>query len=190
MISGARYSTADLMLMADPTVFSRFLVTPSRGFNVGELAIAGGGFGAFMGFFSSAFRTHDFLKGRADCYNFLANTFRMAADNPIFAGLNSDQLNRLRTNESGYLRLVPLLGTAAAPPPTPDWPVGKFDPLNPDLTPAIATRLKAVLGHTGLLGDQGWLASIAIKLIEAWGAQAAAGAVVSAIQSDLRTWGL
>jgi hypothetical protein len=190
MISGARYSTSDLLLMADPNVFSRFLVTPSRGGVVGERAIAGGGFGAFMGFFSAAFRTHDFLKGRADCAQFLSQTFVMAADNPVFAGLNSDQLNKLRTNDSRYLKLIPLLGTAQGTVSQPDWPAGKFDPANPALTAAISARLAAVVGSTQLLGDQGWLANLALKLIADWGAGAAAGYVVDAIKSDLADWEL
>lgn len=191
MIAGARYETADLLLMADPTVFSRYLVTPSRNDLTGDRALAGGGFGAFMGFLCRDFRVHDFMRGRADCHEFLLNDLAMSPTNPIFADLNGAQIDALRTAD-GSLRLIPLLGAAAGSPVAPAWPQGKLTQamLTNTIQPALSDRLAALLQSQNLFGDQGFLASIAINLVEKWGADAAAGYLVNAVTDDLATWGL
>jgi hypothetical protein len=71
-----RYDTADLLLAADETVFSRFMLTPTRGALTWDEAIASGGLGAFIGFYAvrlsagppelPAFSPRDFCIGRAE----------------------------------------------------------------------------------------------------------------------------
>ncbi len=191
MIAGARFETADLLLMADPDIFSRFMVTPSNAAGyVGERAIAGGGFGAFMGFLCKDFRAHDFMKGRADCHDFLANSLKMDPSNPVFDGMNSTQLNKLRAPD-GKLRLVPFYGAAQTTPLPPTWPQGKLtDEALGDIETALSARIAAVLDKADIFGQQGWLASLAIKLAEQWGADAIASFAVTAIKADRDTWGL
>jgi putative MFS transporter len=68
-----RYDTSDLVLAADPSVFSRFMISAQRDGLTGAKAIATGGLGAFIGFASRAFLRHDYLLGRANCQALLSN---------------------------------------------------------------------------------------------------------------------
>jgi hypothetical protein len=109
MVENARFSTADMMLMADPKVFSRYLITPARGAVKGVNALATSGLGAFLGFFHSEYRRHDYMLGRANCREFLQNEFALAPDNPVFRGAPPP------ATEDGFCPIIPLVGAAALP---------------------------------------------------------------------------
>lgn len=127
MVNHGRYSTADLMMMADPSVFSRFLVVPDRNGITGELAIATAGLGAFLGFFEEDFRRHDYMLGRANCQKFLDTEFALADTNPIFANWTPAMKSNFRGGAgAGFLPIIPLVGRAAAADGPIPWPAGKL----------------------------------------------------------------
>jgi hypothetical protein len=125
-----RYDTADLLMAGDDKVFSRFMLTPTRGNVTGEGAIASGGLGAFIGFASSAFMRFDYLLGRENCQRFLRENFTLADTNPVFAGFWTDEdKTRFRgTAGPGMLPIIPLIDEAAVDETLDPWPKGKLDP--------------------------------------------------------------
>ncbi len=133
-----RYDTRDITLAADPDVFSRFMISAYRDGLSGDAALATAGLGAFIGFAYAAFRRHDFLLGRKNCRDFLANSFVLPAENPIFHGLD--------TGGAAMLPIIPLVGNSAAPQVLDDWPVEVPDPkgLYAD---AIKRRLDLILNR-------------------------------------------
>jgi hypothetical protein len=93
LIAQARLKPEELVAAADKSVFSRFMIAPSRTREGpggatetirGAEAIACGGLGGFAGFFDEAFRRHDFVLGQRNCQHFLKAHFTLAADNPVF----------------------------------------------------------------------------------------------------------
>lgn len=96
--------------------YTRFLVAPSRTVDdVPQLyTIACGSLGGFGGFFSKAFREHDFLLGRRNCQRFLQHHFSapQSAGNAIlsFGYYNEETIkNYSSKNAKGavYLPLIP-----------------------------------------------------------------------------------
>jgi len=126
-IEQTRYDSEDLLLAADPNVFSRFMITPKLDGRVGGEAIASDGLGAFLGFACPAFMRHDYLLGRANCQEFLRSTFVLHQGNPIFQGdvWTAEQRQSLGVTIEGerYLPIIPLLGNAAVPETRDPWPV-------------------------------------------------------------------
>jgi hypothetical protein len=91
VIDGARYLTADVALIADKEVFSRFQLVPTRSDlgKVGEEALATDWLGAFGGFFCRDFRVHDFMLGQINMRQYLRTTFILRGDNTLFDGWTS-----------------------------------------------------------------------------------------------------
>ena len=123
LLEHAQFSTREIALASDPGTRSRFLMTAVRSVDgrhvEGEAALAGGALDSFGGFLSMHYRHHDFMLGRRNCQRFLEQHLTLAASNPSFdrpAGSDEE------------VPLIPLLGTAKNPQPTPQWPVGRFDP--------------------------------------------------------------
>ena len=113
-----RYNSQDLLLAADPDVFSRFMITPMRDGEVGGGALASNGLGAFLGFACPAFMRHDYLLGRANCQQYLRSSLVLAEDNPVFAGMWTDQQKQslgVVSDGERYLPVIPLIGDAAVP---------------------------------------------------------------------------
>jgi hypothetical protein len=124
-----RYDTADLLMAGDDKVFSRFMLTPTRGNLTGEDAIASGGLGAFIGFACPAFMRFDYLLGRQNCQKFLRETFVLAEDNPVFKDWKPDDKTAFRgAAGAGMLPIIPLVGDAAVDEALDPWPKGKLDP--------------------------------------------------------------
>lgn len=143
LVREARFKPEDLALAADPDVYSRFLIAPSRGGDWhGASAIAGGYLGGFMGFFSRAYRAHDFLLGRHNCRSLLRRYLVLPEANPLFSTLgwaDAALRDRLATTPPGrsgrHLPIIPLLPAgdgldlgAEAAAPEPAWPAGAFRP--------------------------------------------------------------
>lgn len=94
----------DLLYAAlDPSVYSRFLVAPSRyekkgtGYEAAPEPLASSILGAFGGFISESFRQHDYELGRRNCYDFLRKHFSLPLSNDIVSyveeeGLTDDYL--------------------------------------------------------------------------------------------------
>jgi hypothetical protein len=208
VLGGARYLTADMALIGDPTVFSRFQLVPARPDlgRIGETALAGDFFQAFGGFTRRDFRRHDFLLGRINMQNYLRTALILRGDNKLFDGWNDDpdliarfavDANGLRTTTAGgrasyYLPVIPdtsYLGTGpiAVAPNTQmlPWPTGALDPAT--LRPAIGNRLDAVLNALQKQELPGFFNSILGALIEPDISGAAADKIVAAMRDELRT---
>jgi hypothetical protein len=156
-IAQSRFKPVDLALAREATVYSRFLVTPSRGNGStvsNGFALASGALGGFSGFLHREFRKHDYLLGRRNCQQFLRKHFTLPAANPLFAGwsqaLKTDP-KYLVKNPVGVdeLPIIPLVGDlnpdAGNPEGLPTWPTGQFDTGKYDqLRGLITNRLDCV----------------------------------------------
>ena len=138
-----RYDTADLLMAGDDKVFSRFMLTPTRGDFTGEDAIASGGLGAFIGFASPAFMRFDYLLGRQNCQRFLRQTFVLSEKNPVFKDWSAADRQAFRgTAGAGMLPIIPLVGDVAVDETLDPWPKGKLDP--EQYRDAIEARFRAI----------------------------------------------
>jgi hypothetical protein len=187
----ARFKPVDLALASQDTVYSRFLVTPTRGGDdeLGRqgIALAGGALGGFSGFLAEPYRHHDYLLGRRNCQQFLRRHLTLPVGNKLFgvwpAALRDQYLasSLPRGGTSGQtqeLPIIPLLGDCALPEALPRWPVDAID--LDKLEDSVRRRLDAVYGSItlgawgrGLLAA-GWsfflrgkLTSLATSKIEA-----------------------
>jgi hypothetical protein len=141
-----RYDTADMLLAADPMVFSRFLIAANRDGLIGSKALATAGLGAFIGFACPAFMRHDYLLGRKNCQDMLRTRFGVDPANTVVAGCWTKQqqdVNSFVLGDQRYLRLIPLFGAAATDQTTDPWPVGALDPA--DFEDGIERRWRALL---------------------------------------------
>jgi hypothetical protein len=151
LMQQSNYSTADLILAADPDVYSRYMLSAQRDGLSGGAALATGGISAFLGFACEAFRSHDYFLGRQNCQNFLQTVFRQAQDNPVFNGWTPAQKTRW-ADQDGMLPIIPLFGNPATAESRPPWPAGA---LNPEIfRNAIDTRYKAIVNAS--LPDNVW----------------------------------
>jgi hypothetical protein len=186
-----RYDTRDVMLAANPAVFSRFMITAQRGAAVGDPALATAGLGAFIGFASQAFRRHDYLLGRKNCQDYLRHYLVLPADNPLFGGWRAatsfDPTAYQVKDSTGavFLPIIPLVGNLKEAETLDPWPAGKFDPES--LRPAIEARFTRLLSDEfakGALSDVlTWLAG---KLAEG----SVADFAISQMQQALVAWNL
>ncbi len=91
LINQARFKPTELLKATDSSIHSRYLIAPSRttpeGAKLrGAMAIASGFVGGFGGFFSTAFREHDYRLGQHNCRSFLEKYFTVAHNNKVLAG--------------------------------------------------------------------------------------------------------
>lgn len=187
----SRFATSDLLLMADPTVFSRFLVSPRRDDVVGEKALAGGGLAGFIGFFEPAFRHHDYMLGRANCLKFLEEDFVLRSNNALFQNGRWTEAQRLKYGAKAgdeYLPIIPLVGTAAEPDPEVEWPRKKLT------VPMISKRLKPRLEKVIQRAADGALnfplSDLLIALVKGFGARAILSKIEAQAKEDLTAWRL
>lgn len=140
----------DLLYAAlDPSVYSRFLVSPSRSELIGGKYVpaaeplASSTLGAFGGFISSAFRNHDYNLGRRNCYDFLQKYFSLPLSNEIVDYVTKNGLTG-KYQQAGWLstkttdgvselhmQIIPVLPPTASgdkytptlpAPAYPEWP--------------------------------------------------------------------
>ena len=188
LLQQTRYDTADLVLAADPTVFSRFLVSANRNGLIGSKALASGGVGAFVGFASEAFVRHDYLLGRKNCQTMLKTAFGVDPANPVVAGLwTEDQIARNSFELGGkkYLRLIPLFDNADVEETLDPWPAGALDP--DSLHEFIERRWRALLSseasNSWWSAAAGWLGGLLAEgSVASW--------VTKKIAANLREWKL
>jgi hypothetical protein len=198
ILGQSRYSTADLCLAADEKVFSRFMITGARGELVGSPALATTGLGGFQGFLSRDFRMHDYLLGRRNAHDFLANQFLLPLENAYF-NLWRDEPEHLErfkdhivqdSDGKKFGRIIPLLGKAAKRPDVIDWPKGKLNAKLPELADKIAARVKRVdkIIEQDLLGN-GFLA-FSVGLFNGRISRKIKGKVMDAIAASLKEYDL
>jgi hypothetical protein len=188
-----RYDSADILMAADPNVFSRFMLSPTRGDTTGEEAIASGGVGAFIGFACPAFMRFDYLLGRANCQQFLRGQFNLGDTNPLFknwadpkfkAWVDRQREVVRRFSPAGQgenkLPIIPLVGDAGVDEALDPWPKGKLNPER--YRDAIEARFRAIF-ELELSGD---LAKAALGWLGAHATQKyVADALISAIKAYL-----
>lgn len=145
LIDQARFKPSELVLAADPTIGSRYLIGPSRLKTVkttstdgtvttnetderARYAIASGLLGGFGGFVALAFRDHDYQLGRRNCQRFLRRIFTMPDTHDIYEKWPDEakidpnfKVDKTQTHSGGYC-LIPLFGTAAKEVAPLDWP--------------------------------------------------------------------
>ena len=149
----ARFKPSELVLVADETIYSRFMMAPHRhlpGRQTEEAyAIACGLLGGFGGFLDRAFRDHDFQLGRRNCQRFLRQVFSLPETNPVVVGwLDAVKANpqfraETQPGEPVHHCIIPLLGSAVREVTLPPWPrmsQASFDTLQE----RIKKRLKLV----------------------------------------------
>lgn len=140
----ARFRPQDLALAMEDTIYSRFLIAPSRKDRNGEdssSSIACGSLGGFGGFLDIAFRRHDFFLGRRNCQRFLQKHLVLPAANPLFVDWTVEQKIQFGfegKTSSGPEQMLPIIPLMPAINPRispraeerePKWPVGVFDPV-------------------------------------------------------------
>jgi len=181
-----RYDTADLLMAADKTVFSRFMLTPTRGALTGEEAIASGGLGAFIGFACPAFMRFDYLLGRQNCQRFLREIFVLDDRNKLFKHWTANDKIKFRGSAGPQnLPIVPLLDDAGIDETLDPWPKGKLDPER--YRDGIEARFRAIFELE--------LSGSLVRSVLAWvGAHAtqrqAADYVINAMRDYLKKAGL
>ena len=188
LLQQTRYDTADLVLAADPTVFSRFLVSANRGGIIGSKALATGGVSAFVGFACPAFMRHDYLLGRANCQQMLMTSLGVSPDNPVVKGKwTPEQItaNSFTVGGQTYVRLIPLFGNAAVPETTDPWPVGALAPNV--YRDAIEKRWRQLLAAET---ENSWWTTVAGWLGGVLAEGSVADWVIGKIKTDLQGWGL
>jgi hypothetical protein len=88
LINQARFKTDELNLAAQPDVYNRYVIAPSRRSTTDgstlEPAMASAILGGFGGFLSESFRRHDFQLGRRNCQGFLRSHFCLPESNRLF----------------------------------------------------------------------------------------------------------
>ena len=206
----ARYATSDLLLATNPEIFSRFMITPHRTTKTGALALATTGLGGVLGFMNEAFRHHDYLLGRSNCWKFLKEQLVLPITNPLF----TDWLQPFKTADGGYspaflssphlitnsvngvkqyyLPIIPLVGACAVQPQPAPWPFGQFKPQDGGFPDALEQRIDFILGSVldENLSGAAWL----IKLLATMGKPAATAylrdQILNLIIQELKDWEL
>lgn len=96
----------------DSSIYSRFLISPTRSVLIGgkhepaSAPLASSTLGAFGGFISSSFRNHDYELGRRNCYDFLLKYFNLPLSNPIVNYVEKNELINLY-EKAGWLTTKP-----------------------------------------------------------------------------------
>jgi hypothetical protein len=214
--SQARFDAEALELAADPEVFNRFAISPSRLDSSGkaaEPAMASALLGGFGGFLSAAFRHHDFYLGRRNCQAFLARHFALPETNAVFSTDNFPPALReayyIRDRQGGrrevrvpkagggeemrpMLPVIPLLPPLDKPPAVAPWPTAAAVDLE-DLERSVIDRVKrtgTLLIETEMKAMLGPLTSRAAKAV--WRsvlAQRVSAAIMRTIGKDLKRLG-
>src|SRR5215467_10604809 len=148
LVDQARFKSSDLIAAADPKIYSRYLISPSRGKPkptspdaAAPPDLACGLLYAFGGFLDEQFREHDFQLGRRNCQKFLKDHFRLHPDNPVFGRSGSTG-----SPEDARLPIIPLVGTAAVEVKQAPWPTITEETLA-DLRTALERRLDPLVSR-------------------------------------------
>jgi len=161
LIEQARFKFEELQVAADPDVYSRFMISPSRvddaGKNV-EPAMASAILGGFGGFLSEEFRKHDFQLGRRNCQHFQRQHFCHPETNPLFdtwkdpaardqyfvRDTEGNPIPFTETNKTRMLPIIPLLPEVAEEIPQYRPPQASSVDLA-ELQTLIQSRVKTVI---------------------------------------------
>jgi Patatin-like phospholipase len=98
LINQARFKPDEIKKAEDKTVFSCFMISPSK-------KIASGMLGGFSGFIHKSFRRHDYLLGRRDAQAFLRRCFALPETNGLFDSFCPDQRDKWYVRDGQTCRL-------------------------------------------------------------------------------------
>ncbi|MEM9063367.1 MAG: hypothetical protein AAGD13_23145 [Pseudomonadota bacterium] len=179
LINQARFKPGELLEAASGTVFSRRLISPSRGDHrsnapkkLGAKAIASGSFGGFGGFFDRSFRAHDYMLGQRNMRSFIKRRLQVSTKNSVLGLDLADDapgamVRVIQADDAFYDRTMPL----------PDWPRISQSTLEPILAQAEVRVQK--LGATMLdYSQMSWFRKIVLGAV--WGG--ALGGLFSGIE--------
>ena len=128
-IDQARLGALDLAMIKDESIYSRFMICPSRpnpdnpGRTWGaSIALMTAPFHAVLGFAAREYRDHDFLLGRYNAQWFLKKHLMLPENHWLVANNAAwDEGDAVTENGIKYRPIIPLRGTAAACQPLPNW---------------------------------------------------------------------
>jgi len=154
LIYQARFKPMDVALALQTSIYSRFLIAPAGPWDsapeerrVGDMAIAAGGLGGFLGFFDSSFLDHDFRLGRRNAHDFLARHFVLPAGHALFRDWPEDAYKRaclVERPNGPHLPIIPLMQPLRDAPPEMPQHLPKLDAWPAAMDRHIERRLDAV----------------------------------------------
>lgn len=207
----ARFKPQEIALALDEDVYSRFLISPSKGNNPWPgSTMAAESLGGFGGFLSKKFRRFDFQLGRRNCQKFLkdhfalplegktgvtdedGNTFmtenlEMVRNNSVFRNsVDFDTFSYKHSEEHRILPIIPLCGEAIPPVPLiPRETIRMTEDELKELRQPIIKRLTAVAGALSARmiksGFFRWLVSVFMWLKK----QDMADSILDVVRKDL-----
>lgn len=185
LISQSRFKSDELLSADFGGNYSRYMITPSRKRqpeDADQPLLASGALGAFFGFFSEAYRHHDFFLGRRNAQRFLRDFFVVPDGNPIARHFSPAARKKYRSKNkerTNHIQLIPLVtdkllkgvGDTAL---RPTWP--KNPALAPDvirLQRKIDTRLEHILKYgkrrlDAKLDEVGWHGIKRWAIVRGW----------------------
>ena len=180
----SRFTPEDIALAADDEIYSRFLISPSRGNpKPGDKQIqpdlACGALSGFSGFFNLDFRHHDYLLGRRNAQKFLSDVFTLPAANPLFGEPDQPRnLDSKWTRKGGdkvdHLPIIPLMDsllpatlsnnlTIGRMEELSAWPVDLFDISSVER--AVKNRVSRVISHAINNSSMSWVRRFGAKAL-------------------------
>ena len=155
----ARFKPDELEAAANPEIFSRFMIAPSRKGAPKGHEIASASLGAFGGFLSEKFREHDFQLGRKNCQRFLMKHFAIGIDNDLVKR-NADWFRQngcvIKRGEEEFVQVIPMVDlpdnriTQKITPIPYDSITMRMDELN-EIMKLIEKRIKKVIEKSYLI---------------------------------------
>lgn len=191
-----RLDTMDLAQIKAETIYSRFMIAPSRVSPINAAvswspskSLLSAPLDAFLGFAAEPYREHDFLLGRRNAQQFLRRTFALPSTSPIVSAAAGWRPTDEFTEDGVVFRpLVPLRGRAADEQPLPVWDWRALTPEDVDrYTKLVGARADAIFHNIktsassggGILGgvigalvrlylDIGWALGARGKILDAF----------------------
>ncbi|WP_458764650.1 patatin-like phospholipase family protein [Cupriavidus basilensis] len=191
----ARFNPDDLALAGDDSVFSRYLIAPSRKDNgsVEEKASGGanlacGALGGFGGFLEEGYRRHDYLLGRRNCEQFLRMHFTLPPTNEVLNGRQPKGDAAPEANAAKELPIIPLVGTLKnkGQEPLPPWPTKPcdLDKLRAMVESRLVLVAKAGLDMAGLNWFFSQCGKLVISLLKGWAVGKVMGMVKGSLEAN------
>lgn len=157
LMSQARFKPDELMLANSDSIYSRYLIAPTRSLpddTRAQYPIASGFLGGFGGFFSKKFRMHDFQLGRRNCQQFLRAYMTLplekARKNPVFDEYSEADFEKfsILRDDTKQVPLIPLVGSAKEEAFPLRWGTLKMSSADLDeIEDMIGDRTKLVLNR-------------------------------------------
>jgi len=152
----ARFNPEDLAFAKDTSVFSRFLIAPTRSDR--KKALAGGAILGFSGFLDREYRLHDYLLGRRNAQRMLTHHLVLPDTNPLFKGPEYG-------DPKTYHPIIPIVpdSSLATDQGRPAWPA--MDKVDVDaVARKLSERVDAVIQRSLKSANLNGLERLAVNL--------------------------